>query len=107
MVAVVAPTDSKAALVWIKRAMIAGRYITTDYSNWRINTRIVPIADITKAILFATNCEVYAKGNAKHGGTCWRVNGTDTQGKMLGVGVEAYWKDGEQVVIVTTFRKGE
>ena len=61
------------------------------------------IGSATKA-----SCKVYDRLPIRSG-TCWRIHGTDLNGKEAVVGVETYQDARTQrcLVLATVFRKGE
>jgi len=96
------PTNAADALVWIKEAITAGRYIVDAHFEKRARTRSFSVNDAKKIIATATSCAEYVDAKRLAGGTSWRVTGTALDGSTAKIGVEAY-KDhlGKQIILIT------
>jgi len=66
------------------------------------------LVDVQQAILNAKRIQPHDMLPLNAGGESWRVNGKDTEGRVLGVGVELVSDArGDFVVVITAFVKEE
>jgi hypothetical protein len=96
------PTNAADALVWIREAIAAGRYIVDAHFMKRARTRSFSVNDAKKIIATATACAEYPDATILAGGTAWRVTGTALDGTTAKVGAEAYRDHlGKQIILIT------
>jgi hypothetical protein len=96
------PKTSADALIWVKDAMAAGRYIPDLHFEKRCRQRRYSIFDAKRIAATATTCEPYPEAKILAGGTSWRVFGRDSDGDPAALGVEAFLDSfGRQVLLIT------
>lgn len=96
------PRTPKEALAWAQGAMEAGRYIPSVHFGERLAERKLDMLDVLSAIASATRTTPYA-GDARHGGTCWRIAGPDVDGtRTIAVGVETFLDHKRRRVVLAT-----
>ena len=96
------PHSSKEALPWIQEAMAAGRYFPDPHFEKRCRERGFTVHHAKRVIKTATSCTPYPTQPLRAGGTAWTVKGTDLDGQMTEVGVEACRDHlGRRVILVT------
>jgi hypothetical protein len=99
------PGSAIEALRWIKVAVREARYTGTKHLFERMALRRVSLLDVVTAIQRGKRAEPYSEPPCQ-GGTCWRVHGSDSDGRRLSVGVEAYLTDdGEWALLCTVFEE--
>jgi hypothetical protein len=96
------PKTAQDALVWVKEAMAAGRYIPDPHFEKRCRQRRYSIFDAKRIAATATRCASYSEATILAGGTAWRVVGTDSDGDPAALGVEAFVDNlGRRVLLIT------
>jgi hypothetical protein len=95
------PKTPTEALAWIKEAVRQGRYFRTKHLFDRMTDRAVSLPDVLDAIRRGARAEPFS-GPPRHGGTCWRVHGQDSDGRKLAVGVEAYLDESQRWTVLCT-----
>ncbi|MGB8296931.1 MAG: hypothetical protein WCG85_15990, partial [Polyangia bacterium] len=82
------PKTPQDALVWVKDAMAAGRYIPDPHFEKRCRQRHFSVFDAKRIAATATTCVPYLEAEMLVGGTAWRVFGRDSDGDPAALGVE-------------------
>ncbi len=98
------PGDATHALVWIRKALDAGRLTLSWHAEHeRMIERNIDWPDIQSCIRNAARCQPYKNGKPERGGTCWRVYGPDLdEDREIAIGFEAYQdKKRDSGVVVT------
>jgi hypothetical protein len=96
------PATSKEALVWIREAMVAKRYLVDPHFQKRCRQRGFSVFDAKRIVATATACVPYQGGPALAGGTSWRVTGQAADESVASVGVEAFRDHlGNRVILIT------
>jgi hypothetical protein len=96
------PKTPSDALVWVREAMAAGRYIPDPHFEKRCRQRHYSIFDAKRIAATARTCESYPEAKLLANGTSWRVLGQDSNGDMAALGVEAFLDNfGRQVLLIT------
>jgi hypothetical protein len=97
-----------AALRAIKEAVAQGRWRTDPHLFRQMGTRGIVLIDVRAALLNARRIQPHDMRPLNAGGESWRVYGRDTDGRLLGVGVELVGSaEGRFVVAITAFVKEE
>lgn len=96
------PATSADALVWIREAMAAGRYLVDPHFRKRCAQRGFTVFDARKIVQTATSCRSYRADQLLAGGTSWRITGSATDASEAMVGVEAFQDHlGNRVILIT------
>ncbi|HEY3353877.1 MAG TPA: DUF4258 domain-containing protein [Polyangia bacterium] len=93
-----------AALKAIKAAVSAGAWRPDPHLIKQMARRGLILADVVTAIESARRIQPHDMLPLNEGGESWRVYGEDTEGRLLGVGVELVADaEGDFVVVLTAF----
>ena len=96
------PRNPAEARTWIREAVVAERYSFAEpHFSQRLAERKVTVADVLRVVRLARSVEPHMDP-PKLGGTCWRIHGTDSDGRAIGLGVEAYVDDDERWAFLVT-----
>lgn len=94
------------ALTTIKSAVRAGRWLADPHLLKQIAKRGISLSDVIAAVTSARRIEPHDMRPLNEGGESWRVVGFDSDGRLLGIGVELVRDSkGSLVVIITAFIK--